>query len=75
MPVTLKELVPLAHVQKHIERIAINIKQVILHVPSRHASQIAAKLGCDAVVLEAELTKAITAEMNGICAPVVPPPD
>src|SRR5262249_30339306 len=71
----LKELVPPAHVQKHIERIAINIKQVILHIPSRHASQIAVKLGCDAVALEAELTKAITAEMNGICAPVVPPPD
>ena len=60
---------------QHIERIAINIKQTILHIPSRHASQIAAELNCDAVALEAELTKAITAEMNGICAPVVPPPD
>jgi hypothetical protein len=64
--------VPLKHVQKHVERIFIGVRQAIQHIPARHCSQIAAKLGCDQMVLEAELTRAITAELNELSSPVVP---
>lgn len=66
-----KELVPLDRVREHVSRAFIGFRQAVQRLPSRHVAAIAAELGCDAGALEAALSKAIAAELDGLSAPVV----
>lgn len=66
-----KELVPLAKVREHVSKAFISFRQVVQRLPSRHVAAIAAELGCDAALLEAALSKAIAAELDGLSTPVV----
>lgn len=66
-----KELVPLERVREHVSRAFIGFRQAVQRLPSRHVAAIAAELGCDAGALDAALSKAIAAELDGLSAPVV----
>ncbi len=66
-----KELVPLAAVRSHVEKAFIGLRQAIQRLPSRHVASIAAEIGCDPSLLDAALSKAITAELNVLSSPVV----
>jgi hypothetical protein len=69
-----RELVPLKHVQRHIERIFIGIKTAFLNLPARHAPAMAAKLGVDQIVLESLMDHAIRATLTELSEPVIPEP-
>lgn len=66
-----KELVPLAKVREHVSRAFIGFRQAVQRLPSRHVAAIAAELGCDAGALDAALSKAIAAELDGLSTPLV----
>lgn len=66
-----KELVPLDRVREHVSKAFIGFRQAVQRLPSRHVAAIAAELGCDAGALEAALSKAIAAELDGLSTPVV----
>jgi hypothetical protein len=74
MQVARKEMVPLKHVQRHVERIFISIKTAFLNLPARHAPAMAAKLNVDQVVLEHLMDQAIRATLTELSEPVIPEP-
>jgi hypothetical protein len=74
MQVARKEMVPLRHVQRHVERIFISIKTAFLNLPARHAPAMAAKLSVDQIALEHLMVEAIRSTLTELSEPVVPPP-
>ena len=66
-----KEYVPLQPVQEHTYNIFVGFRKAIESIPARTADTIAAKLGCDAFLLEQEMLKAIKETLNELAAPVV----
>ncbi len=66
-----KTLVPLAKVKEHVERAFIGLRQSVQRLPSRHVPAMAAERGCEPGALDAALSKAIAAELDGLSSPVV----
>src|SRR5262245_32349669 len=72
MAVARREFVPLAHVRRHVERIAIGIRQAFMNMPARVSATMASKLGCDSFELNRLLDQAIREVLNELAEPVIP---
>lgn len=64
-----KALVPIAAVKSHISAAFVALRRQIQQMPARHVAEMAAKLGCDAGALHAELDRMIHGTLDEMSAP------
>jgi hypothetical protein len=68
-----KQLVNLERVKQHVFGAARLYRNVMLQIPTRHAAQIAAVVGCNTHELERELTRVIRETLMTLSEPVIRP--